>query len=159
MSKYKANHNLLMPDGKTEVSAGQIFEYNGDTFGFEDVIVQVDDNVKADVIVPEAKTIHRPEKAGETIPANDENPHAVHKMSEEELRARGKELKITSAHNMNLDKLAEKIAEKEAEISAKVVAEAEAKEAAALEALKQPDAGFEVDNVPETPANDGEANA
>ena len=157
MSKYKANHNLLMPDGKTEVSAGQIFEYNGDTFGFEDVIVQVDDNVKADVIVTEAKTIHRPEKAGETIPANDENPKnkeetpaafGLEGLSDEEIRAKGKAWKIKNAHNMGIENLKAKIYEAYA---------ADAPDAP--EELKKPDAGFEVDNVPETPANDGEANA
>lgn len=157
MSKYKANHNLLMPDGKTEVSAGQIFEYNGDTFGFEGVIVQVDDNVKADVIVPEAKTIHRPEKAGETIPANDENPKNSEKtpvafglegLSDEEIRAQGKAWKIKNAYNMGIENLKKKIYEAYAAAAPD-----------APEELKKPDAGFEVDNVPETPANDGEANA
>lgn len=157
MSKYKANHNLLMPDGKTEVSAGQIFEYNGDTFGFEDVIVQVDDNAKADVIVPEAKTIHRPEKAGETIPANDENPKnkeetpaafGLEGLSDEEIRAQGKAWKIKNAHNMGIENLKAKIYEAYAAAAPD-----------APEELKKPDAGFEVDNVPETPANDGEANA
>lgn len=157
MSKYKANHNLLMPDGKTEVSAGQIFEYNGDTFGFEDVIVQVDDNAKADVIVPEAKTIHRPEKAGETIPANDENPKnkeetpaafGLEGLSDEEIRAQGKAWKIKNAHNMGIENLKKKIYEAYAAAAPD-----------AQEELKKPDAGFEVDNVPETPANDGEANA
>lgn len=157
MSKYKANHNLLMPDGKTEVSAGQIFEYNGDTFGFEDVIVQVDDSAKADVIVPEAKTIHRPEKAGETIPANDENPKNSEKtpvafglegLSDEEIRAQGKAWKIKNAHNMGIKNLKAKIYEAYAAAAPD-----------APEELKKPDAGFEVDNVPETPANDGEANA
>lgn len=157
MSKYKANHNLLMPDGKTEVSAGQIFEYNGDTFGFEDVIVQVDDNAKADVIVPEAKTIHRPEKAGEIIPANDENPKnkeetpaafGLEGLSDEEIRAQGKAWKIKNAHNMGIENLKKKIYEAYAAAAPD-----------APEELKKPDAGFEVDNVPETPANDGEANA
>lgn len=157
MSKYKANHNLLMPDGKTEVSAGQIFEYNGDLFGFEDVIVQVDDNAKADVIVPEAKTIHRPEKAGETIPANDENPKnkeetpaafGLEGLSDEEIRAQGKAWKIKNAHNMGIENLKKKIYEAYAAAAPD-----------APEELKKPDAGFEVDNVPETPANDGEANA
>lgn len=161
MSKYKANHNLLMPDGKTEVSAGQIFEYNGDTFGFEDVIVQVDDNVKADVIVPEAKTIHRPEKAGETIPANDKNPNkdpegkeeapaafGLEGLSDEEIRAQGKAWKIKNYHSMGIENLKKKIYEAYASAAPD-----------APEELKKPDAGFEVDNVPETPANDGEANA
>ena len=126
--KYKANHNLLLPDGKTEVQAGEVFEYDGDISSFESIIEPV--------IEPEAKE------------------ETVSEMTEEELRARAKELKIPSAHNMGLKKLAEKVAEKEAEISAAAVAEAEAKEAAALEALKEPDAGFEVDNVPEDPEGD-----
>lgn len=53
----------------------------------------------------------------------------VSPMTEEELRARGKELKIPAAHNMGLKKLAEKIAEKETEISKEVVAKQAAKEA------------------------------
>ena len=123
--KYKSNHDLLLPDGKTEVKAGEVFEFDGDVSSFESIIEPV--------IEPEAKE------------------ETVSEMTEEELRARAKELKIPSAHNMGLKKLAEKVAEKEAEISAAAVAEAEAKEAAALEALKEPDAGFEVDNVPEDP--------
>lgn len=126
--KYKSNHNLLLPDGKTEVEAGEVFEYDGDISSFAGIIEPV--------IEPEAKE------------------ETVSEMTEEELRARAKELKIPSAHNMGLKKLAEKVAEKEAEISAAAVAEAEAKEAAALEALKEPDAGFEVDNVPEDPEGD-----
>lgn len=127
--KYKSNHNLLLPDGKTEVEAGEVFEYDGDISSFAGIIEPV--------IEPEAK-----------------EEETVSEMTEEELRARAKELKIPSAHNMGLKKLAEKVAEKEAEISAAAVAEAEAKEAAALEALKEPDAGFEVDNVPEDPEGD-----
>lgn len=126
--KYKSNHNLLLPDGKTEVQAGEVFEYDGDISSFAGIIEPV--------IEPKAKE------------------ETVSEMTEEELRARAKELKIPSAHNMGLKKLAEKVAEKEAEISAAAVAEAEAKEAAALEALKEPDAGFEVDNVPEDPEGD-----
>jgi hypothetical protein len=127
--KYKSNHNLLLPDGKTEVKAGEVFEYDGDISSFAGIIEPV--------IEPEGK-----------------KEETVSEMTEEELRARAKELKIPSAHNMGLKKLAEKVAEKEAEISAAAVAEAEAKEAAALEALKEPDAGFEVDNVPEDPEGD-----
>lgn len=126
--KYKSNHDLLLPDGETEVKAGEVFEFDGDVSSFESIIEPV--------IEPEAKE------------------ETVSEMTEEELRARAKELKIPSAHNMGLKKLAEKVAEKEAEISAAAVAEAEAKEAAALEALKEPDAGFEVDNVPEDPEGD-----
>lgn len=127
--KYKSNHDLLLPDGETEVKAGEVFEFDGDVSSFESIIEPV--------IEPEAK-----------------KEETVSEMTEEELRARAKELKIPSAHNMGLKKLAEKVAEKEAEISAAAVAEAEAKEAAALEALKEPDAGFEVDNVPEDPEGD-----
>lgn len=127
--KYKSNHDLLLPDGETEVKAGEVFEFDGDVSSFESIIEPV--------IEPEAK-----------------EEETVSEMTEEELRARAKELKIPSAHNMGLKKLAEKVAEKEAEISAAAVAEAEAKEAAALEALKKPDAGFEVDNVPEDPEGD-----
>lgn len=136
--KYKANHNLLLPDGETEVHAGEVFEYDGDISSFESIIEPI---------------AGKEPKAKKEAPEGDQNDHPV-EMSEEELRARAKELKIPSAHNMGLKKLAEKVAEKEAEISAAAVAEAEAKEAAALEALKEPDAGFEVDNVPEDPEGD-----
>lgn len=64
-------------------------------------------------------------EAGINIELDDDT---VKPMSEEELRARGKKLKIPAAHNMGLEKLAKKIAEKEEELSKEAVAEYEEKE-------------------------------
>lgn len=64
-------------------------------------------------------------EAGVDIELDDDT---VKPMSEEELRARGKELEIPDAHNMGLEELAKKIAEKEEELSKEAVAEYEEKE-------------------------------
>lgn len=127
--KYKANHNLLLPDGKTEVKAGEIFEYNGSTEGFSHIIepvVEVTEPVK----IPE----------GNENP--DEHPAAfgLEGLSEEEIRAQGKAWKIKNAHNLNIETLKARIYE---------AYEKAAPEGDVPEVLKQPDAGFEVDNIPE----------
>lgn len=136
--KYKSNHNLLLPDGKTEVEAGEVFEYDGDISSFESIIEPV--------IEPEAK---------EEAPANDENPNndpegkeapaafGLEGLSDEEIRAQGKAWKIKNYHSMGIENLKKKIYEAYAAAAPD-----------APEELKKPDAGFEVDNVPEDPEGD-----
>jgi len=101
--KYKSNHNLLLPDGKTEVKAGEVFEYDGDISSFAGIIEPV--------IEPKAK---------EKAPKNDENPETKAKEATEEelIRLRGKELKIKNAHNLNIETLKAKIAEAEGKADA-----------------------------------------
>ncbi|MBO6305455.1 MAG: hypothetical protein J6M62_10330 [Selenomonadaceae bacterium] len=143
--KYKANHNLLLPDGKTEVKAGEIFEYDGNAESFLKIVEPLPE---AEAPAPES-------------PANNENPKnkeetpaafGLEGLSDEEIRAQGKAWKIKNAHNLNIDTLKARIYE---------AYEKAAPEAP--EALKKPDAGFEVDNIPETPENkseeEGAANA
>lgn len=136
--KYKSNHNLLLPDGKTEVEAGEVFEYDGDISSFAGIIEPV--------IEPEAK---------EEAPKNDENPNndpegkeapaafGLEGLSDEEIRAQGKAWKIKNYHSMGIENLKKKIYEAYAAAAPD-----------APEELKKPDAGFEVDNVPEDPEGD-----
>lgn len=133
--KYKSNHDLLLPDGTTEVKAGEVFEFDGDVSSFESIIEPV--------IEPEAK---------EKAPKNDENPKnkeetpaafGLEGLSDEEIRAQGKAWKIKNAHNMGIENLKAKIYEAYAAAAPD-----------APEELKKPDAGFEVDNVPEDPEGD-----
>lgn len=136
--KYKSNHNLLLPDGKTEVEAGEVFEYDGDISSFAGIIEPV--------IEPEAK---------EEAPKNDENPKndpegkeapaafGLEGLSDEEIRAQGKAWKIKNYHSMGIENLKKKIYEAYAAAAPD-----------APEELKKPDAGFEVDNVPEDPEGD-----
>jgi hypothetical protein len=105
MPKYRANHNVLMPDGKSEVKAGEIFEYNGDIYGFEEVVVQVADDETASVVVPDPEYIIRPDTEAA-------------KSDEKEIREKAKALGIKSAHNKSIDKLKEEIAVIEAENAA-----------------------------------------
>lgn len=102
--KYKANHNLRLPDGKTEIMAGDTFEYEGDISGFADIVEPVIE-----------KAAPAPE-----IPANDENPKneeeapvakSLEGLSEEEIRKQGKAWKVKNAHNLNIDTLKERIYE------------------------------------------------
>lgn len=104
--KYKSNHNLLLPDGKTEVQAGEVFEYDGDISSFAGIIEPV--------IEPEGK---------KEAPANNENPNkdpegkeapaafGLEGLSDEEIRAQGKAWKIKNAHNMGIENLKKKIYE------------------------------------------------
>lgn len=133
--KYKSNHDLLLPDGETEVKAGEVFEFDGDVSSFENIIEPV--------IEPEAK---------EKAPKNDENPKnkeetpaafGLEGLSDEEIRAQGKAWKIKNAHNMGIENLKAKIYEAYAAAAPD-----------APEELKKPDAGFEVDNIPEDPEGD-----
>lgn len=41
MTKLKANHDLLLPDGKTHIKAGETFEYDGDFSSFASVVEEV----------------------------------------------------------------------------------------------------------------------
>lgn len=125
--KYKANHNLLLPDGKTEVQAGEVFEYDGDISSFESIIEPI---------------AGKEPKAKKAAPEGDQNDHVV-EMSDEEIRAQGKAWKIKNAHNMGIENLKAKIYEAYAAAAPD-----------APEELKKPDAGFEVDNVPEDPEGD-----
>lgn len=136
--KYKSNHNLLLPDGKTEVEAGEVFEYDGDISSFAGIIEPV--------IEPEAK---------EEAPANDENPNndpegkeapaafGLEGLSDEKIRAQGKAWKIKNYHSMGIENLKKKIYEAYAAAAPD-----------APEELKKPDAGFEVDNISEDPEGD-----
>jgi len=138
MTKYKANHNLRLPDGKTEVMAGDTFEYDGDISGFADIVEPVIEQAPA---APETN----PEDKN---PAETPAAFGLEGLSDEEIRAQGKAWKVKNAHNLNIDTLKERIYE------------AYKAAAPAPEFLKEPDAGFEVDNIPETPEeNKGEGAA
>ena len=130
MTKYKANHNLRLPDGKTEVMAGDTFEYDGDISGFADIVEPVIEQAPA---APEAN----PEDKN---PAETPAAFGLEGLSDEEIRAQGKAWKIKNYHSMGIENLKKKIYE---------AYEAAAPEGDAPEVLKQPDAGFEVDNIPE----------
>ena len=138
--KYKSNHDLLLPDGETEVKAGEVFEFDGDVSSFESIIEPVIEEKAAEV----------------TIPANDENPNkdpegkeeapaafGLEGLSDEKIRAQGKAWKIKNYHSMGIENLKKKIYEAYAAAAPE-----------APEELKKPDAGFEVDNVPEDPEGD-----
>ena len=108
--KLKAKHDLTLPDGKTTIKAGKEFDYNGDLAPIAEVVeVLGTANDKA-----EAKK-------------EPEASQTAAKMSEEQIRARAKELKISSYHLKGIDKLAEEIAEAEQKLSEKIVSAAEGK--------------------------------
>ena len=106
--RYKANHNLLLPDGVTEISAGEEFEYDGDVSGFSDIVDPVG--------TPEIK----PEGTGNNVP---EGTEGACNESELYIRARAKGLKINNYHNMGIDKLKQRIVEAEKLESARNIAQ------------------------------------
>ena len=97
----KANHNLVLPDGKTEIKVGEIFEYKGDIHQFGKCVTPV---TAEEGEAPEGTTITTPE----VISVEDE---AV-------IRAKAKELKIPSYHNKGIEKLKAEIIDAEKAIEA-----------------------------------------
>lgn len=90
---YKANHNLRLPDGKTEIKAGEEFEFNGDISSFKEIV---------DIVGDKGIPVAEPETAGD-------------KADEAAIREKAKELKIGNYWSKRLDNLIKEIAEKEAE--------------------------------------------
>lgn len=136
--KLKANHKLLLPDGKTEIEAGQEFEYEGDISGFASVVAVISNEDRGGKVA--------------TPPKDPVNPQ---KMTDEKIRARGKELKITNYHNKGIDKLTLEIAERERKLSEAAVAAAKAREDANNakgEGAKDPEATIEAPKDPEVKA-------
>ncbi len=130
--KLKAKHDLTLPDGKTTIKAGKEFDYNGDLAPIAEVV-----DVLSFENAPEA-------------PKEPEASQTAAKMSEEQIRARAKELKIPSYHLKGIDKLAEEIAEAEKKISEKAVSAAERKEENEPK-TKEEDGGDEPKTQDETP--------
>lgn len=101
--RYKANHYMVLPDGKTEINAGEEFDYDGDVSPFEELV---------EVVMFEAT---------HDTPLNDEQ-----QPDEEELiRKRGKELKINNYHNMGIENLKKRIELEEARLAANQAKNAE----------------------------------
>jgi len=92
--KLQAKHNLLLPDGKTEVKIGEIFEYEGDITSFQECVSVV--------------------SFGEKKEKEPKDPET--ETEEKALREKARLLGIKSYHNMNIEKLKAKIEEKEAEV-------------------------------------------
>ncbi len=61
MTKLKANHDLLLPDGKTNIKAGETFEYEGDYSSFGSVVEEV---VEAGKEPAKTKEAAKPAKKG-----------------------------------------------------------------------------------------------
>lgn len=102
----KANHNLVLPDGKTEIKVGETFEYKGDIRAFGNCVTPV---TAEEGKAPEGTTITTPE----VISIEEE---AV-------IRAKAKELKIPSYHNKGIEKLKAEIIDAEKAIEAVKAAE------------------------------------
>mgnify|MGYP003292082697 FL=1 len=81
----KANHNLVLPDGKTEIKVGETFEYKGDIAQFGSCVTVIGDEGERDPEVVALKPLSE--------------------MTEKEIRAEGKKRKIASSHNKNIDDL------------------------------------------------------
>ena len=81
----KANHNLILPDGETEIKIGETFEYKGDITQFGSCITVIGDEGEKDPEVVALKPLSE--------------------MTEKEIRAEGKKRKIASSHNKNIDDL------------------------------------------------------
>ena len=92
--KLKAKHNILLPDGKTEVKVGEVFNYEGDISPIESVVE----------ILPAGA---QEKKETEPDPTDD--------VEEKAIREEARLLGIKSAHNKNIEKLKAEIAEKKAE--------------------------------------------
>lgn len=128
--KLKANHNLTLPDGKTTVKAGEVFEYKGDISGFKKVVTVLPEN-----------------DAGKEKNAPAGNSNVSKSMTEEQIRARGKELNIPNYYNKGIEKLEKEIAEAEKKLNeAKLAAEAARAAAGGTEQnTPENDAGKEVE--------------
>lgn len=81
----KANHNLVLPDGKTEIKVGETFEYKGDIAQFGACVTIIGDEGEKNPDVVALKPLSE--------------------MTEKEIRAEGKKRKIASSHNKNIDDL------------------------------------------------------
>lgn len=88
--KLKANHNLVLPNGKT-VKVGEVFEYEGGISSFAGCVE----------VISEDK---QPKKDPKTP---DENPQ------EKAIRELAKKLGIKNWHTKGIEKLKEEIKEKE----------------------------------------------
>lgn len=130
--KLKAKYDLTLPDGKTTIKAGKEFDYTGDLA----VIAEAVDVLSTENI-PEA-------------PKEPETPQTAAKMSEEQTRARAKELKIPSYHLKGIDKLVEEIAEAEQKLSDKIVSAVKEKEEDEMKAKEN--GSDELNAQDETPA-------
>lgn len=102
----KANHNLILPDGETEIKIGETFEYKGDIRCFGNCVTPI---TAEEGEAPEGTEITTPE----VISVEDE---AV-------IRAKAKELKIPSYHNKGIEKLKAEIIDAEKAIEAVKAAE------------------------------------
>lgn len=85
----KANHNLVLPDGKTEIKVGETFEYKGDIAQFGSCVTVIGDEGEKDPEVVVLKPLSE--------------------MTEKEIRAEGKKRKIASSHNKNINDLKDAI--------------------------------------------------
>lgn len=92
MTKLKANHELLLPDGKTKIEAGKIFEYEGDYSSFASVVSVIAENKK--------------EKA----------QYPVQDTEEKIIREKARLMGIKNYYNKGLKKLKDEISEKEAAV-------------------------------------------
>lgn len=88
----KANHNLRMPDGKTEVKVGETFEWDGEIDIFGKCVDVVEELEKKD-------------------------PEAIKPMNITQIRARAKELSITNYKTKDVEVLKIEIAEAEKALS------------------------------------------
>lgn len=88
----KANHNLILPDGETEIKVGETFEWDGeiDIFG------------KCVDVVGELE---------------NKNPEALKPMNITQIRARAKELSITNYKTKDVEVLKVEIAKSEKTLS------------------------------------------
>lgn len=96
MTTLKANHNLLLPDGKTQVKVGETFEYDGDYSSFKECVSLIKEDKK--------------EGKKEATKTTEEGAE------EKALREKARLLGIKSYHNKSIEKLIAEIEEKEAEV-------------------------------------------
>lgn len=85
----KANHNLVLPDGKTEIKVGETFEYNGDVRQFGKCVTIIGDEGK------------QPKP-----------------MTDDEVREMAKKLKISNYHTKGIEKLKKEIMDAQKAIDA-----------------------------------------
>lgn len=91
MTTLKANYNLLLPDGKTEVKQGEVFEYEGDYSSFAGIVSVIEEGKKEAGKTPEEAT------------------------EEKALREKARLLGIKNYHVKGIKKLKDEIAELEKE--------------------------------------------
>ena len=112
----KANHNLILPDGETKIKVGESFEYEGDIRAFGNCVTVIGDQ------------------------NNQPKP-----MTDDEVRAKAKELKISNYHTKGIDRLKKEIMDAQKAIDA-------------VNAAKEADKDPEQDpkDPEKAPANEGE---